>query len=496
MGNNAYTILIGEDEPEVSAYLLTALECMGHTCELARDGDELLRRFRESRDSVGVVLLDIMMPRRDGIEVLTEIRRVSPNLPVIVISGSSSTGSVVKAMKSGATDFLPKPVSHDELRKAIARAVEARPADARPASRQSDTGSLEVFLGLNPRMREIRSLLDQIGHSDAPVLIRGETGSGKEVLARELHACSPRAGKPFLKLNCAALPSELVESELFGYERGAFTGAFQRKAGMFELANGGTILLDEIGDMGFTLQAKLLHILQDHRFQRIGGKEVVQLDVRVMAATHRDLETAIIEQEFREDLFYRLNVISIHLPALRERPEDIIPLAEFLYRKHTHTSGPAAQITPELREAMLDYHWPGNVRELENWVQKLVILRDPALVMNELRSRATRIAAAAAPRQEEARTAAPAQSAQPILEQVTQAKHQAETVAILNALNSTRWNRKAAAAILQIDYKALLYKMKKLGIEGKVAAKSPAESPSDNEAPVVERQAVMSAAGS
>jgi two-component system response regulator AtoC len=320
-------------------------------------------------------------------------------------------------------------------------------------------------------MKEIHALVGQIGWSEAPVLIQGETGTGKEMLARELHAQSPRASRAFLKLNCAALPSELVESELFGYERGAFTGAFQKKAGMFELADGGTILLDEIGDMDVRLQAKLLQVLQDREFQRIGGRETTKVDVRVMAATHRDLEAAIGERTFREDLFYRLNVINLVLPPLRERPEDIIQLADFLMTKHCPRGVPMPPITPDLERTMLSYSWPGNVRELENVVRRFLILRDADMLARELRSASVRrsepvhISAPAKPRAEVAPVAAGA----PILQQVTKAKQQAEIDAILAALNSTRWNRKRAAELLEIDYKALLYKMKKLGVEDRPA---------------------------
>jgi transcriptional regulator with PAS, ATPase and Fis domain len=285
------------------------------------------------------------------------------------------------------------------------------------------------------------------------------------VLARELHSNSPRAGKPFLKLNCAALPPELVESELFGYERGAFTGAFQKKAGLFEAADGGTILLDEIGDMDVRLQAKLLHVLQDSSFQRIGGKETVKVNVRVMAATHRDLEKAIADRTFREDLFYRLNVINIQLPPLRERQEDILPLAEILMKKHAVRGVPVPPITPDLKEAMLNFSWPGNVRELENFVRKLLIFRSPETMAEELDRKITRKPIAAAT---QIAVTAPltelTEEDAPILEQVIKAKQMAETEAILAALNSTRWNRKRAAAILKIDYKALLYKMRKLKI--------------------------------
>src|SRR5579863_3627384 len=471
---NGRTILVGEDELEVRGYLEMALKCLGYSVELAQDGDEVLSCLQASRPDISAVLLDIMMPNRDGMDTLREIRRSDPNLPVIIVSGASSTLNVVAAMKNGATDFLCKPVAHEDLRKVIARALDMRTGEyVRP--QRTPAPMTKGFVGTNPRMRELQSLLGQIGWSEAPVLIQGETGSGKEVFARELHAQSPRASKPFLKLNCAALPSELVESELFGYERGAFTGAFQKKAGMFELAHGGTILLDEIGDMDVRLQAKLLQVLQDHEFQRIGGKETVKVDVRVMAATHRDLEKAIADHTFREDLYYRLNVINLHVPALRDRKEDIIPLAEFLMKKHATQDTTMPLITMDLKHAMMTYRWPGNVRELENFVRKILIFRDTERLTAELHAKsAGKPLMSAAVAETYASAPSPRSDTRPILEQVTKAKQQAETEAILAALNSTRWNRKQAAALLKIDYKALLYKMKKLGVDDKPVSVPPA----------------------
>jgi two-component system response regulator AtoC len=464
---NGRTILVAEDELEVRGYLEMALKCLGYSAEMTQDGDELLACLQSSRTDFAAILLDIMMPNRDGIEALREIRAINPDIPVIIISGASSPLNIVTAMKNGGTDFLSKPVAHEDLRAAITRALANTTSEYVPPARHSAPSS-RVFVGRNPQMKEIQSLIGQIGWFEPPILIQGETGSGKEVVARELHAQSPRANRSFLKLNCAALPSELVESELFGYERGSFTGAFQKKAGMFEMADGGTILLDEIGDMDVRLQAKLLQVLQDHEFQRIGGKETIKVDVRVIAATHRDLEKAITDGDFREDLYYRLNVINIVLPALRERSEDIIPLAEFLMKKHASPNRANPVITPELKHAMMSHHWPGNVRELENFVRKFLILRDAGLLARELHSKIARKSVAICAAIPDAHTASGNQIVErPILEQVTKAKQQAETEAILATLNSTRWNRKQAAVRLKIDYKALLYKMKKLGIEDK-----------------------------
>jgi two-component system, NtrC family, response regulator AtoC len=471
MQTNVKTVLVGEDDMEVRAYLKMALSCLGYSVELAQDGDEVLASLQSSRAQIAAVLLDLTMPNRDGIDTLREIRRISPDMPVIVVSGDTSTLSVVAAMKMGATNFLSKPVTHEQLRESLDRALMLPERPAGPMPRIGVPAAKSAFVSRNPAMKEIQALVAQIGWSEAPVLVQGETGSGKEVIARELHNQSPRASKPFLKLNCAALPSELVESELFGYERGAFTGAFQKKAGMFEMANGGTILLDEIGDMDVRLQAKLLQVLQDQEFQRIGGKETIKVDVRVMAATHRDLEKSIGERSFREDLYYRLNVINIVLPPLRERSEDIQPMAEFLMKRHASAGVPMPVITAELKHAMNAYRWPGNVRELENFMRKLLILRDAQMLARELSAksgaRSVSLPVPAVPTVAETSMPAVAATAPTttILEEVTKAKHQAETDAILAALNSTRWNRKRAATMLNIDYKALLYKMKKLGID-------------------------------
>ena len=439
----------------------------------------MLTCLERQRDKISLVLLDIMMPRKDGLETLRDIRRFDRELPVVMLSGASSPLKVVEAMKSGATDFIPKPVSHEDLRDAIEKALGISTALIGPSAREmSEPPSQKIESGFTTalRVKAIDPLLKQIGSSEVPVLIQGETGVGKEVIARQLCAQSARAKKGFLKLNCAALPAELVESELFGYERGAFTGAFQKKPGMFEMADVGTILLDEIGDMDFKLQAKLLQVLQDQEFQRLGGKDTIHVDVRVIAATHCDLETAISEGRFREDLYYRLNVVTIRVPPLRERLEDILPLAEFLLKKHGRGMTPPP-ITPALHQAMIAHSWPGNIRELENVMRKYLVIRDPDLIAEDLYTRsqrhgalapqhpAVKVASAAAGAGASAATVYEEPPSTPILKQVNQAKEQAESDAILAALNSTRWNRKQAAHVLNIDYKALLYKMKKLSIE-------------------------------
>jgi two-component system, NtrC family, response regulator AtoC len=467
---NGRTICIAEDDPEVRSYLETALVCQGYSVEALQDGEELLAYLQYGYPKVSAVLLDLIMPRKDGMETLRELRVTHKDLPVVMISGASSPLNVVEAMRNGATNFLGKPVSPEDLRNALERTIEEK-AQPRPVASEKllSQSPKEAFLSANPQMQEIEAVIDPVGWSEAPVLIQGETGVGKEVLARALHARSPRAAKPFIKLNCAALPSELVESELFGYERGAFTGAFQKKPGMFELADGGTLLLDEIGDMDYKLQAKLLQVLQDQAFHRLGGKDTVRVDVRIMAATHNDLEKAILAGSFREDLYYRLNIINFWLPPLRERKEDILPLAAALLAKHVVAGTPVPAISLSLGQSLLAYDWPGNIREVENLMRKLIVLRNPDLIAEELRGKVARRALSQTMRAQSQQV----RVAEPILQQVTKAKQHAESEAILTALNATRWNRKQAASQLNIEYKALLYKMKKLRIDEEVTSCRP-----------------------
>jgi two-component system response regulator AtoC len=317
-------------------------------------------------------------------------------------------------------------------------------------------------------MQIIQDSLTRIAQSDVPVLLQGESGVGKEVLARQLHLQSRRARKPFLKINCAALPAGLLESELFGYERGAFTGAFRTTPGKFEVADGGTILLDEIGDMDVRLQAKLLHVLQDCEYQRLGGSRLVKADVRIMAATHRDLEEAADRGQFRQDLYYRLNVICIRIPPLRERREEIPALVRHFLLKHAGPDGRPPEVPPRLMEAFLHYDWPGNIRELENSIQRLIVLNDAGLITEEILSAQRRLAQERpAPLRAAACAAAGAAAAEPrrsLFEQAERTKRGLEAMAIAEALRATAGNRKRAAELLGVNYKALLYIMKKLGL--------------------------------
>jgi two-component system, NtrC family, response regulator AtoC len=484
------TILVADDESEIRSYLGAALGSQGFRVEFADNGANVLERVRpnnhqESTD-VSLILLDILMPERDGLQTLEELQRIRPEVPVIILSGASSPGNIVNAMKGGAIDFLAKPVSYHDLAAAIQKVLPAGKGAPPPVAIAQEEETLLPIIGAWSQKLDL--LLQRIGTSDVPVLLQGETGVGKEVLARKLHARSMRATHPFLKLNCAALPSELVESELFGYERGAFTGAFKNTPGKFEMANHGTILLDEIGDMDFKLQAKLLQVVQDHEFLRLGAKETVKVDVRVMAATHCNLEQAIVEGRFREDLYYRLNIIDIQIPPLRDRRDEILPLAEFFLRTHATPDKPALRLTSRLRDALLEHDWSGNIRELENVMRKYLVLRNAEVVTEDLARRAQKLSLAlkstfskkqpavsvdpSTPGQTpprfgdpEPKDPAPSERADSsILKGVDNAHRAAEAEVIIAALNAALWNRKQAAALLKIDYKALLYKMKKLGI--------------------------------
>ncbi|WNG37847.1 sigma-54-dependent Fis family transcriptional regulator [Archangium minus] len=386
-------VLVVDDEEQVRTFLAELLSSSGYQVRCASSGSQALEML--SGGSFDVVLLDVMMPEMSGLEVLRRYRASGGGAPVIVLSALSGAEDAMRAMKLGASDYLSKPFSNDELEDAMSRALGSRMparqgsagAQVASAATKEESSGERVLISHSPAMRRVRALVERIADTDVPVLLLGESGTGKEVIAREVHARSNRRNRPFIKVNCAALPGELLESELFGHERGAFTGATAEKPGKFELADQGTIFLDEIGEMAIRLQAKLLQVLQDEEFFRVGGKKSVRVDSRVVVATNRDLEREIELGNFREDLFYRLNVVAIRLPALRERPEDIVPLTDHFLKKYgrQYMSG-VAELPPEVLRAFTEYEWPGNVRELENMVRRLCVLKDPTLVLDELRA--------------------------------------------------------------------------------------------------------------
>ncbi len=358
----------------------------GYEALTISNSDEAVRRFQAERPSA--VLLDVIMPGMDGLAALAAIKKIDHDVPVIVMSGQGGTHTVVQAMKLGATDFVCKPFEEHELDVLIASAVRQRQLTQEVASlraRLNEQSKYSTLFDNSDKMLEVRDLIERVSDTDVTVLIRGDSGTGKELVAHALHERSLRKAKPFVKVNCAALPTELLESELFGFEKGAFTGAIQQKPGKFEFANHGTMFLDEIGDISYPLQAKLLQVLQDGEFARLGGKSDVKVDVRLIAATNCDLETAVASGQFREDLYFRLNVVTITLPPLRERREEIPILTEHFLRKYSvQYNKPMTSVSPELASLFLNYDWPGNVRQLENLIKRLVVLGTEAGVSREL----------------------------------------------------------------------------------------------------------------
>src|SRR5215467_10537924 len=386
--SNKRTILVVDDDRSVRGYLSDFLTSCGYIVECLESGDQCLARLTAG-NVPSLLVLDVVMPGISGIEVLEGLKKINCPVPVIILSAVGQTKTVVDAMKMGAADFLVKPFEEQELELAIENVFEKQKLkeEVKSLRRQLDqyteTGE---FLSTNPRMSRIRDIAKHVADTDVPVLILGESGVGKEVLARFIHANSSRHDKPFVKVNCAALPHDLLESELFGYERGAFTGALNEKPGKFELAHTGTLLLDEIGEMTPHLQAKLLHVLQDSEYTRLGGKKLVRVDSRILASTNINLEDAVAHQRFREDLYFRLNVIRLDLPPLRERREDIPVLSNYFLQKYRERyKSPISEFPMDLMDAFTRYDWPGNIRQLENAVKRFLILPDIAMTIGELK---------------------------------------------------------------------------------------------------------------
>src|SRR5579863_1511634 len=369
-------VLIVDDEPNLRKILSAQLGRDGYDVLTAEDGDQGLQLLKEHH--IDLVITDLKMPKVDGMTLLKKALEEEPELPVVLITAHGSIDTAVEALKSGAFDFVTKPFDKDEVRQIVAKALktrELRGADATssPALRKARFG----IIGTSQAITELYAILERVADTPTTALVTGESGTGKELVARALHEHSGRKEKPFIKVNCAAIPKELIESELFGYERGAFTGAVSSKPGRFELANGGTLFLDEIGEIPVEMQVKLLRALQESEFERVGGIKTMRVDVRLVAATNRDLKKLIAGGTFREDLFYRLNVVPIRLPALRERPTDIPLLAQhflskFNERLKKHVSG----TEPEALDILASYAWPGNIRELENVIERAVLFCD------------------------------------------------------------------------------------------------------------------------
>ena len=463
--------MVIDDDPGVREYLAALVTHQGYRVSAVADGESALEILEKERPDL--ITLDAVLPGIDGLETLGHIKRRRPGVPVIMLSGHGQTRTIVEAMKLGATDYLRKPFEVEELELAFERALERTALEEEVQSLRgrvkSDVDGL-LLGGDSPKMREICDIIEQVADTTITVLIRGESGTGKEVVARSLHRLGDRHANPFVKVNCAALPSELLESELFGFEKGAFTGAQKRKLGKFEYANQGTIFLDEISEMAPGLQAKLLQVLQDGEFSRLGGESDVRVDTRIIAATNKNLEEAARTGEFREDLYYRLNVVTIHLPPLRDRIDSIPQLTEHFLHMYTKEYGKGATtLSPEMMNVFMGYHWPGNVRELENMVKRIVVLGSEDPVLQEIERQRRAIPA----RQEEADEGIDFDSlgldlsAGGVVDLKAiskRASQMAEKKVIERVLNMTRWNRKEAAERLSISYKALLYKMKEGGL--------------------------------
>jgi DNA-binding NtrC family response regulator len=453
-------ILIVDDEPQMVDFLRTLLEVESFGVETASGGAEALERIQKE-PLPDLVLLDVAMPGLDGLQTLELLHRAQPGIKVVMLSCLSDPKTVVRAIRLGARDYLPKPFRKAELDAAIRRVLsrDGQQQEQSLPETAEEVGEGHFFIAASQAMHKIRGQVGMIAGVDVPVLILGESGTGKEVIARLIHKLSPRADKPFLKVNCAALPSELLESELFGFEAGAFTGAIKAKPGKFELCDKGTFFLDEIGEMPPALQAKMLHVLQDGRFSRLGSRSTVKVDVRVLAATNVNIAQALASKKLREDLYYRLNAFTVTVPPLRERPEAIpLLLRNFMVRFAERFARDPLPLTARLVDAAMKHSWPGNLREMENFVKRYLILGDEQTVIQDLQGGAT-----------PGSSSSSGPAAQPgngdLKSLVRGLKDEAEIKAIGEALQRTNWNRKAASRLLKISYKALLYKIREYRLE-------------------------------
>jgi len=442
-------ILIVDDEPLNLDLLSQELADLGHVTENSASGADALKKMRGFDPEL--IFLDYQMPGMNGIEVLREIRRQDKNLPVIIITAYGTIERAVEAIKTGADDFITKPFDPEHLAVVVKKALERAELKSEVEFLARELGGrYRLIAGESKLMAQAVEEARKAANSKSTVLLLGESGTGKEIFARSIREWSDRKSRPFVPINCVGLSKELLESELFGHEKGAFTGAQQLKRGKMEMANGGTVFLDEVGDISQELQAKLLRFLQEREFERVGGNQPIAVDVRVIAATNRDLEEAVKSGAFREDLYHRLNVIALTLPALRERKEDIAPLADyFLQRFSSETKKVFSEISEDARQKLLDYHWPGNVRELANVIERAVVLGDgPTLTLHHLPSRVV------------GDLVAPSLEGQSYHDAVNNHRRQL----ILDALTQAQGNRAAAAKALGLHRTHLMKLMKALQI--------------------------------
>ncbi|OGC83838.1 MAG: hypothetical protein A2W07_08495 [candidate division Zixibacteria bacterium RBG_16_43_9] len=371
-----YRILVVDDEESQREMLGGFLQKEGFSVSLADSGETALKLCQD--EFFEVALIDLKMPGMDGIELLSNLKEINPEIQVIVITAHGSIETAVEAMRRGAFHYVNKPVDLEELKINVKKALENQKvlSENRFLKEQLEEKYKDLkIIGESKAIQEVLSTVTRVAKTDSTVLIRGESGTGKELVARAIHALGDRAFQKFISLSCAAIPETLLESELFGYEKGAFTGATRRKEGRFELADAGTLFLDEIGDLSLETQVKLLRVIETQEFERLGGKETIKVNVRIISATNQDLEKKIKEKSFREDLYYRLNVVSIFIPPLRERKGDILPLVEHFIQKYKQKTGKNIQgITTEAKDILLSYPWPGNIRELENAIERAIVL--------------------------------------------------------------------------------------------------------------------------
>lgn len=446
-------ILIVEDNKSELEILEKTLRAENYEGVGVRSGEMALRKM--NKETFDLALVDLKLPKADGLEVLRKMKEVDPLVPVIMMTGYGTIETAVEAMRKGAYDFLTKPLDTDHLVVLVRRALEEERLYRENVLLREELTSrfgLPKIVGKSKVMAEAASLAQKVAGSDSTVLLLGESGTGKELFARAIHSMSLRRDSPFVPINCAAIPGELLENELFGSEKGAFTGAVIKKMGKFEFAHKGSVFLDEVGDLGLGLQAKILRVLQEKSFERLGGVRQITVDVRVIAASNKDLKTGMEKGTFREDLFYRLSVFPITLPPLRDRKEDIPALAEYLLEKYCRELKKAKKVlSPEALGLLHAYSWPGNVRELQNILERAIILTDGTIIPPEsirIVSRGEEMVSQGSLREASAR-----------------GRRMAETRLIKKALENTGGNKSKAARLLKVSYKTLLTKIKEYGIE-------------------------------